>query len=241
MGGLFSIVFVTQILLLLVSSLQSPIMGFNPCNGFNCDMSSIGEATLRDLADAMATNGMLAAGYTWFLLDDGWQSPSRSTNGTIMANPTSFPSTMKALVDHVKKAGLSFGLYTCRGTTTCEGLPGSKGFEELDANTYASWGVTYVKSDSCAASEVHADALSDYSKMSSALATASKLYNTTIVFSLCGWWSWYASFGALPTPVGDTWRISTDVPNWERFTQNIEAAAAVANFTGPSKGWPDVE
>ena len=47
-------------------------MGFNPCNNFGCDMSTIGETELRALAQAVATNGMLQAGYTYFNLDGAY-------------------------------------------------------------------------------------------------------------------------------------------------------------------------
>ena len=43
--------------------------------------------------------------------------------------------------------GMNFGIYTDRGYWTCEGRPGSAGFEEIDAKTFASWGVDYVKTD----------------------------------------------------------------------------------------------
>ena len=42
---------------------------------------------------------------------------------------------------------MNFGIYTDRGYWTCEGRPGSAGFEEIDAKTFASWGVDYVKTD----------------------------------------------------------------------------------------------
>ena len=32
---------------------------------------------------------------------------------------------------------------------TCAGRPGSLGYEKLDAMTYASWGVDYLKYDNC--------------------------------------------------------------------------------------------
>jgi alpha-galactosidase len=35
------------------------------------------------------------------------------------------------------------------GYQTCEGRPGSLGYETKDANTYASWGVDYFKNDNC--------------------------------------------------------------------------------------------
>ena len=47
---------------------------------------------------------------------------------------------------------MNFGIYTDRGYWTCEGRPGSAGFEEIDAKTFASWGVDYVKTDALAKS-----------------------------------------------------------------------------------------
>ena len=58
---------------------------------------------------------------------------------------------MKPVVDYVHSKGLSFGLYTCGGTETCVGgRVGSMGFWSQDANSYASWGVDWVKMDWCA-------------------------------------------------------------------------------------------
>ena len=57
---------------------------------------------------------------------------------------------MKPVVDYVHSKGLSFGLYTCGGTETCVGgRVGSMGFWTQDANSYASWGVDWVKMDWC--------------------------------------------------------------------------------------------
>jgi alpha-galactosidase len=35
------------------------------------------------------------------------------------------------------------------GEYTCAGRPGSLGYEKIDATTYASWGVDYLKYDNC--------------------------------------------------------------------------------------------
>ena len=48
---------------------------------------------------------------------------------------------MKKVADYVHSKGLLFGIYTDRGEKTCVGRPGSFGYEKLDAQTYASWGV----------------------------------------------------------------------------------------------------
>ena len=45
--------------------------------------------------------------------------------------------------------GLKFGIYTDVGPITCAGLPASWAHQELDARTFAAWGVDYVKADGC--------------------------------------------------------------------------------------------
>lgn len=39
---------------------------------------------------------------------------------------------------------VQFGIYSSAGTYTCGGKFGSLDFEEIDAQTYASWGVDYL-------------------------------------------------------------------------------------------------
>src|ERR1700733_8614004 len=45
--------------------------------------------------------------------------------------------------------GLKLGIYEDYGTKTCGGYPGSYGFLEIDANTFAEWKVDYLKLDGC--------------------------------------------------------------------------------------------
>lgn len=60
----------------------------------------------------------------------------------------------------VHSLGLKFGLYSDAGNLTCAGRPGlrlvilvnvvgSLGYEKIDAQTYASWTVDYLKYDNC--------------------------------------------------------------------------------------------
>src|ERR1035441_7256144 len=137
----------------------TPPMGWNSWNNFGC---AIDEVTIRSMADAMATNGMKAAGYEYINLDDCWQV-ARDANGVIVADPARFPSGIKALADYVHAKGLKLGLYSDRGTQTCGGHPGSGGHEVVDADTYAQWGVDYLKYDNCNASPSSQQA--DYQKM----------------------------------------------------------------------------
>jgi alpha-galactosidase len=75
---------------------------------------------------------------------------------------------MKPVVDYVHSKGLSFGLYTCGGTQTCVGgRVGSMGFWTEDAESYASWGVDWVKMDWC--NNQGQEPKVAYAKMSAAL------------------------------------------------------------------------
>lgn len=44
---------------------------------------------------------------------------------------------------------MRFGIYSDAGTLTCGGYAGSAGYESLDAETFAGWGVDYLKLDGC--------------------------------------------------------------------------------------------
>ena len=56
---------------------------------------------------------------------------------------------MKSFGDYVHSKGLKFGIYSSAGTKTCAGMPGSLGFETIDAQTFADWGVDHLKYDNC--------------------------------------------------------------------------------------------
>lgn len=64
-------------------------------------------------------------------------------------NSTRFPNGMAHVADQIHDHGLKFGMYSSAGTYTCARYPGSLGYEEIDAQTFASWGVDYLKYDNC--------------------------------------------------------------------------------------------
>jgi alpha-galactosidase len=93
---------------------------------------------------------MKAAGYTYVNLDGGWDLPWRSRGGTLQPDPRKFPQGIRPLADYVHSLGLKFGIYTSAGTQNCAGTSaGSYGHYALDAATFASWGVDYIKLDWC--------------------------------------------------------------------------------------------
>ncbi len=176
----------------------TPPMGWNSWNNFGCDVS---EQLIRDMADAMVTSGMKAAGYQYVVIDDCWQG-ERDAQGFIQPDPERFPSGMKALADYIHAKGLKFGIYSDAGWQTCGGRPGSRGYEYQDALTYAKWGVDYLKYDWCNTEELNAKGA--YLTMRNALYAAGR----PIVFSICEWgnsqpWEWAQGIGHLWRTTGD--------------------------------------
>ena len=146
--------------------------------------------------------GFPALGYEYFNLDDCW-AKGRASDGTILADPAVFPSGIESFAAYVHGKGLKFGVYTDRGPKTCGGRPGAGGHVAQDAATFAAWGVDYLKEDSCNAPTDHASAFAEYGQMRDALNQTGR----PIVFSLCGWHSWYAPAGAA---LGNSWRVGPD-------------------------------
>jgi alpha-galactosidase len=141
------------------------------------------EFEVRNIADAMVSQGLIEFGYSWLLLDDCWSDHQRDANGNLQPNPYQFPSGMPALADYLHERNLKLGLYTCVGTETCKkNRPGSYGYFEKDANTLASWGVDMVKADYCnrPSNETGQDLYTEFSKALNAT-------GRPILFAMCQW------------------------------------------------------
>jgi len=205
----------------------TPPMGWNSWNKFGCNVS---DKLIREMADAVVSSGMQAAGYQFVNIDDCWQV-SRDASGTIVADPARFPSGIKALADYVHGKGLKLGIYTDAGTGTCEKRPGSLNHEVQDAKTYASWGIDYVKIDWCNAEGLEPDV--QYAKLRDALANSGR----PIVFSICNWgvktpWRWGPATGNL-------WRTTGDINDtYERMSLIGFGQNGLEKFAGPGH-WND--
>lgn len=213
----------------------TPPMGWNSWNAFRCD---INEDLIKEIADTFVESGMKDAGYEYIVIDDCWQI-SRDENGKIVPDPERFPSGIKALADYVHSKGLKFGIYSCAGIKTCQNRPGSNGYEIIDANTYAEWGVDYLKYDWCNSEGI--DPHKAYTDMSKALADTGR----PIVFSMCEWgnsrpWSWAQN-------VGHLWRTTNDILDcWDcrrewggmGWTIILDAQVGLEKYAGPGH-WND--
>lgn len=121
-------------------------MGFNNWARFQCNLN---ETLFTSTADAMVANGLLAAGYNRINLDDCWSLHQRAPNGSLQWNSTLFPHGIPWLVQYVQERGFKLGIYGDSGNATCGKYPGSQGYEKIDAETFESWGIDYLKLDGC--------------------------------------------------------------------------------------------
>ncbi|UII24610.1 glycoside hydrolase family 27 protein [Fulvivirga maritima] len=217
---------------------ETPPMGWNSWNKFACDVN---EDLIKETADAMVASGMKDAGYTYIVIDDCWHG-ERDSLGFIHPNKEHFPSGMKALVDYVHSKGLKFGIYSDAGWQTCGGKPGSRGREYQDAQTYASWGVDYLKYDWCNTEGLAAKGA--YLTMRDALYEAGR----PIVFSMCEWgtydpWEWGEDIAHLWRTTGDIYNCFDCEYNhgdWSSFgvLQILDMQEGLRKYAGPGH-WND--
>lgn len=125
---------------------QTPLMGWSSWNTLR---NHIDQESILDTARALRDTGLLSAGYEYVNIDDCWQSSMRDDDGKLQGDLESFPAGMETLCKNLNSVGVKMGIYSSNGTLTCEDLPASLGNEQLDARTFASWGVEYLKYDFC--------------------------------------------------------------------------------------------
>ena len=219
----------------------TPPMGWNSWNHF---AEKVTDADVRAAADAVVATGMRGAGYVYINIDDSWEG-QRDAQGNIQSN-RKFPD-MKALADYVHSKGLKLGIYSSPGPKTCGGYEGSYGHEQQDANTYAKWGVDYLKYDLCSYMSIMK--LHDpqqnpkkaltmmhgaYEKMHQALVNTHR----PIVYSLCQYgvgsvWEWGPKVG------GNLWRTTDDIrDNYRSMALIGFSQAGLEKYAGPGH-WND--
>jgi len=214
----------------------TPQMGFNDWNAYGCNVS---ESLIKSTALAMHNNGMQAAGYQYVNIDDCWLTHSRDSSGHLVPDPAKFPDGISGTAAYVHSLGLKLGIYEDAGTMTCAGFPGSLGHETTDANSFASWGVDYLKYDNCYSDGVNQtsnggpSAQSRYTTMRDALAATGR----PILFSLCDWgfqspWTWGAG-------VGNSWRTTGDInASFGSMLSIFHSNVGLASYAGPG-AWND--
>ncbi|GAA3828650.1 NPCBM/NEW2 domain-containing protein [Sphaerisporangium flaviroseum] len=204
----------------------TPPMGFNNWNAFGCDVN---EALIKETADIFVSSGLKDAGYRYVNIDDCWSMRERGADGRLVPDPVKFPNGIKGVADYVHSKGLKLGIYGDAGTKTCAGYPGSLGVEDLDAQTWADWGVDYLKYDNC--HNQSDGSREDYVRRYTAMRDAIDKTGRPIVYSICEWgtsqpWLWAEG-------VGHLWRTTGDISdNWSSLRSIIRQNAPLAQYAG---------
>lgn len=226
---------------------RTPPMGWLAWERFRCNTdcktfpdTCIGEKLFMEQAERLAKDGWAAVGYDLVHIDDCWPLRDR-VDGKITADPARFPHGIKWLADQIHGKGLKLGIYGDMGTHTCGGFPGSMGYEKVDANMFAEWGVDMLKYDGCYSNDDQQKI--GYPAMSQALNNTGR----PIIYSC----SWPAYQGGLPPQVNYTllgeicnvWRNYGDIQDdWDDILDISkwwgDHADVLVKAAGPGK-WND--
>lgn len=212
----------------------TPPMGWN---SWNVWAGAVSDAKVRAAADAMVKSGLAAHGFQYINIDDCWEA-GRDAEGNILTNER-FPD-MKALADYVHSKGLRLGIYSSPGPTTCGGYTASYQHEQQDANSYAKWGIDYLKYDWCSYGSIAPPnpTLPDMQKPYAVMRSALDNCNRDIVFSFCQYgmgdvWKWGEELG------GNCWRTTGDInDSWSSLMGIAFSQDGHEKFAGPGH-WND--
>ncbi len=209
----------------------TPPMGWNSWNAFRLDIT---DKIILAQAQAMVKTGMKAAGYEYVVIDGGWEGP-HDAKGIFHSDPDRFPD-MKKLCDDIHALGLKVGIHTSPGPQTCSHREASYGHETQDAQTFADWGIDFIKYDWCSAGAVYKldQMQAAYKKWHDAMQATGR----PMLYSLCQYgmqnvWRWGADVG------GQMWRTTGDLQ--DNYFQMITVASAqqgLEEFAGPGH-WND--
>ncbi|HEY5284701.1 MAG TPA: glycoside hydrolase family 27 protein, partial [Polyangia bacterium] len=215
----------------------TPPMGWNSWNAFNC--SGLNESVVKSMADAFITTGMKDVGYQYVNLDDCWMD-GRDGSGKLKASTSKFPSGIAALADYIHGKGLKIGIYSTPNTKTCAGIyggyaggVGSVGHETTDAQTWASWGIDYLKYDKCQGQ------LSAFATMGNALKATGRSIFYSINPADQGPYCVPSNCSINLVSIANMWRIEFDISaKWSEVVRLIDADKPEYSYVGPGH-WND--
>jgi alpha-galactosidase len=253
----------------------TPPMGFNDWNSFGCNIDAQDFRDMADLFvqtglraagyqyiniddcwmdgrdKARGTTARATVGRSptapYRLIPDPTYFPDVDVNGNGSIDPEEQHNGIKALADYIHSKGLKVGIYSSAGTTTCQGLAGSLGYEQVDAQTFADWGIDYLKLDTCGAHSTttldgqtvsYPDTVAGYQARYEAMRDALASVDRKIVYSICDFttngqsWTWGAG-------VGNLWRTTTDISaSWSSVVSIFKQNVQLAQHAGPG-AWND--
>ncbi|KAF2446102.1 carbohydrate-binding module family 35 protein [Karstenula rhodostoma CBS 690.94] len=242
---------VSLLLLGLISSASAksvksptPPMGWNTYNAYNCNPS---EQKVKLNAQGLVDLGLNKLGYNIVTPDCGWNAQSRDSSNKLQWNTTLFPSGGKALGDYLHGLGLKFGLYSGAGYLQCGSavIPGSLGYEDIDARSFSSWGGDSLKYDNCYATSKTTMVDSDSAEAKSParfqkMETSLEAVDRPFQYFICQW-GIGENVGEWASKIGNTWRMSNDIYNaWRSIWRITNQVVPYWRNTRPG-AFPDMD
>lgn len=211
----------------------TPPMGWNSWNVWG---TAVDADKVRAAADRFVATGLANVGYQYVNIDDAWEGV-RDGQGVLQTNDKF--GDMKALADAVHAHGLKLGIYSSPGPKTCAGFEGSYGYERIDAETWAAWGIDYLKHDWCSYGQIAKDSsLPELQKPYKVMRDELRRVDRDIVYSLCQYGmgdvaEWGGRVG------GNLWRTTGDiVDTWSSMSGIGFSQDRWSPFAGPGR-WND--
>ncbi|PCE65974.1 glycoside hydrolase family 27 protein [Sediminicola luteus] len=215
-----------------VTKPKTPIMGWASWNNYRVH---INEDIIKSQADAMDSNGMKEAGYTYINTDDGFFG-GRDSLGNLLAHQERFPSGMGALARYIHDKGLKAGIYSDAGINTCASYwdkdtigsgMGLYGHDYKDlTKMLREWDYDFIKIDWCGGEWLGLDEQTRYTE----IARQIEAIKPETVFNICRW-----KFpGEWALDIADSWRISGDIHNsFESIMRIVDLNADLWKYSGP--------
>ncbi len=221
------------------TGVKRPLMGWSSWNTFGVDIS---EDIILETARAMATNGLMAAGYTYVNIDDGffW---GHGEDGKLRFHPRRFPNGMKPTVDGIHALGLKAGIYSDAGADTCGSMWAGSGSGGKDAGGvggglyghdaadcklhFNDLGFDFIKVDYCGGGKLKLDERKRYTEIANAIkATGRK----DVRLNLCRW----AFPGTWAADIAESWRTTGDIrANWKSLKGIIKENLYLSAYAKP--------
>jgi alpha-galactosidase len=213
----------------------TPPMGFNNWARFQClpqasldgrPQASYGfQDFMLDQGRALVSTGLAAAGYRTVVVDDCWME--RGEDGRLRgiahwgsykhpSQQPGFDRDLTAYMAILHRMGLKGGVYNTSGKTTCQLVAaGEAGHQDVDAQTFAAWGVDFLKLDNCGADDPELPGL--FRQMGEALGKATEHGPRKILFDESAPAQYdptdpmkYRSMEWV-RPLGQMWRVAPDI------------------------------
>lgn len=188
----------------LAVALENGLARTPPC-GLNSYMAGgSGAAFLNAQADYFISSGLRELCFVYVNTDEGWEEHDRDpVTRRLVADPNQYPDGIANFTAALAARGMKFGLYGAASGVTCGGVSGQLGYEDLDVETFMSWGVSYLKSDLCSSYAM------DSSVRVSATRDALLRANASIVLSI-------EPFSITPdtrqsSKIANLWRVGKDI------------------------------